>query len=195
MSVWLACSFCILCISSIFSLNSHISSYWHIWALSLSCITWFIFPLNKNKGGKSLSDTSLHGRGLLPLHPSVLSLAFCHSPLHMKTPHACSAGSSLQEWVITCLWVLQREETPPPSLHIAASNAIAAVVPLMLCGGWKKSCCLVTDIWVLIRAHKHTAIMQTISSTNCVISSSRGHFSVSWLNRKSWLLDKRAVLL
>lgn len=63
---------------------------------SVMCIYWFIFPLIKNKGGRSHTSTSQHKRGSLPWQLSVLCALCCHPPLHLKAVYTCFAGRVLQ---------------------------------------------------------------------------------------------------
>lgn len=154
------------------------------------CVYWFIFSLMKNKGGRSHTSSSLHRRGSLLHHLSV----FYHFPLHLKALCACYAGSLLQgEIALPDLRLERKSCAPPPKFHIAASNAMTAVVPLVVCDrGKKSSCCLcfVQHLVLTRPGHVSTALVQAINSANCILLGKRGILQ-SWLagQGKAWLCE------
>lgn len=140
-SLWLAQSFCILCMSLISSLKNHISSDWHIWALSLS---------------HASTDSSFHwwrikeaGPTPVPLctkEAPCLDICLCPVPCFVILPFIWKLcvpallGACCKEG-LHCLLLKAAEEQPPspPKFHIAASNAVAAEIHLVVCGGGKVS--------------------------------------------------------
>lgn len=157
---------------------------------TVMCVYWFIFSLMKNKGGRSHTSSSLHRRGSLLHHLSV----FYHFPLHLKALCACDAGSLLQgEIALPDLRLERKSCAPPPKFHVAASNAMTAAVPLVVCDGRKKlSCCFcfVQHLVLTRPGHVSSALVQAISSAICILSGSRGILQ-SWLagQGKAWLCE------
>lgn len=183
-SLWLARSFCILCMSLIFSLKNHISSDWHIWALSLSyASTDSSFPLMKNKEGRSHIGNSLHGRASLPRHPSLpcawlsVILPFIRKPCVT----AMLGARCKEEWRCLPWGAAEKEPSPrhPNFIPLPYSHGCGSLGGLW----WRGEIvllpfcfvCAATGVWILTRpGHGSTAIVQTTSSANCALSGSRG---------------------
>lgn len=181
MTLWLAWSFCILCTSLIFSLKtpSHsISSHWHIWALSLS---------------HASTDSSFHWRRIKEEGPTPVTLlteAACCLRIHLH-PVPCFLSSKRPVRLLCC----KEKEIVLPALRGCRRRATPSTLISYCCLKCQGCCdsldglqwregivllsfcfvCAAPGIGVLTRpGHVSTAIVQTISSANCMLSGSRG---------------------
>lgn len=149
---------------------------------SVICIYWFIFPLMKNKGGRPHTSNSLHGRGSLPRHLSAPRALFSAILLFTSKPGvpALLGACCREKW--HCLPLEAAEEEPPPPNFILLPQ-----MPWLLWFPWwsvaegrnqlASFCfvCAAPGIWVWSRpGHVSIAIVQIISSANCMLSGSRG---------------------
>lgn len=149
---------------------------------SVICIYWFIFPLMKNKGGRPHTSNSLHGRGSLPRHLSAPRALFSAILLFTSKPGvpALLGACCREKW--HCLPLEAAEEEPPPPISYCCLKCHGCCGSL---GGlWRREeisllsfcfVCAAPGIWVWSRpGHVSIAIVQIISSANCMLSGSRG---------------------
>lgn len=186
--VWLARSFCIPCMSLIFSLKNHVSG---------SSFHWYRI---KEEGPTPVTLGTEEACCLASV--CALYLVFCHLPLHLKALCACYAGSPLQgETALPALRGCRGRATP---LH--PNFILLPQMPWLLWFPWwsvveGRNClavfllCAAPGIWVLTRpGHVGTAIVQTISSDNCILSGSGGTLQSQLAGQRKALLCEEKCL-